>query len=411
MRASTLSPLAFVGLVKAATYNLASYGAGQSFLDQFFVLGGHNDTINGPAYDWWNNGDDFLAPTSKAKELNILSIDSTTGNVKLAVDPTPKIEFNQKRWSMRLESKHLYGLGTVFVFDAAHMPFGCSVWPAYWTSSVDWPNGGEIDIMEQVNKRTTNQMVRIPENPCTSGREYHRKVILPNCQKQGENNSGCSTSDPRTTSFGEGFNSGGGGIWVTEFAETAISIWFFPRSEVPEALSAKTNATTIDTSTLGTPVAQLASGSNCDIKSNFDPQKVIINISLCGNFAGKTEVLNQSGCAVPADKTCYNQYVLGYDQPEDFYKEAYFEVVSHRIFTTPSATVTIAEPGGVTEDKPATDTPGGGNNGGTTGGTNGGSSTTNSGSTPSSTPTGAASKTSASFAVAALVLGFSAALL
>lgn len=44
--------------------------------------------------------------------------------------------------------------GGLFIADFAHMPFGCSLWPAYWSYGTDdWPTNGEIDILEGVNNQ------------------------------------------------------------------------------------------------------------------------------------------------------------------------------------------------------------------------------------------------------------------
>lgn len=36
----------------------------------------------------------------------------------------------------------------------SHVPWGCGVWPAFWTKSPDigWPNGGELDLLEYCNE-------------------------------------------------------------------------------------------------------------------------------------------------------------------------------------------------------------------------------------------------------------------
>jgi beta-glucanase (GH16 family) len=55
---------------------------------------------------------------------------------------------------MRITTTKTYN-GGLFIADFERMPFGCSLWPAYWSVGSDWPNGGEIDILEGVNDQTT----------------------------------------------------------------------------------------------------------------------------------------------------------------------------------------------------------------------------------------------------------------
>ena len=83
------------------------------------------------------------------------------GNAILRVDDTSTVVYNEKRYSVAINTTETYGPGNVFVFDAVHIPFGCSVWPAFWTASRQWPSGGEIDVLEQVNRETQNQMASI----------------------------------------------------------------------------------------------------------------------------------------------------------------------------------------------------------------------------------------------------------
>lgn len=46
----------------------------------------------------------------------------------------------------------------MWVFDANHVPYGCSVWPSMWATTKTWPQGGEIDTFEGVNLIETNQV-------------------------------------------------------------------------------------------------------------------------------------------------------------------------------------------------------------------------------------------------------------
>ena len=39
-----------------------------------------------------------------------------------------------------------------------YITLGCGTWPAYWLCGDNWPNNGEIDIIEGVNTQNFNQM-------------------------------------------------------------------------------------------------------------------------------------------------------------------------------------------------------------------------------------------------------------
>ena len=79
------------------------------------------------------------------------------------------------RGSAKIRTREAYGMGSIFVLDAAHVPYGCSVWPAFYTVSdqslQQWPQGGrsrlglaaltdagEFDIYEQQNLGPFNQL-------------------------------------------------------------------------------------------------------------------------------------------------------------------------------------------------------------------------------------------------------------
>jgi hypothetical protein len=60
------------------------------------------------------------------------------------------------RDSVRISSHNAYD-DTVIVLDLAHMPEGCTTWPAFWTISQagPWPHGGEIDVIEGLSSTAT----------------------------------------------------------------------------------------------------------------------------------------------------------------------------------------------------------------------------------------------------------------
>lgn len=72
-------------------------------------------------------------------------------------------------------------------------------------------------------------------------------------------------------------------MFVTELAESGISIWFFERANVPSAV---TNASDgIDTRSLGTPAGYWG-GSSCTIDKFFTEQRLVFDITLVSGPCG-----------------------------------------------------------------------------------------------------------------------------
>jgi len=143
------------------------------------------------------------------------------------------------------------------------------------------------------------------------------------CSYLTNKNQGCLVTDGNTASYGQAFAAAGGGVWVTEFATSGISIWFFPRANVPSSITSNTNA--IDTSTLGAPTGNWPT-TGCKMEQFFEPQNLIFDITLCGDFAGPPSIFSQTCSGV-----CYNDYVIGNGSN---YATAYFEVASVRVFSS-----------------------------------------------------------------------------
>ena len=66
-------------------------------------------------------------------------------------DPLSEYGSNYILRSIRLQSDFKWENGLILA-DFAEMPYGCGVWPAFWTVGASWPNDGEIDIIEGVNR-------------------------------------------------------------------------------------------------------------------------------------------------------------------------------------------------------------------------------------------------------------------
>ncbi|CAK9779454.1 hypothetical protein CC85DRAFT_266919 [Cutaneotrichosporon oleaginosum] len=315
-----LSLLPLLPLAAAATYPLVDSHKGATFLDGFTVPAG--------AYDNTTSGDVFWAAKGNSSVMYL----NDAGRFILKVDNTSFVPWNEKRYAPSLLTERAYPIGSVFVMDAVHMPYGCSVWPAFWTQGAQWPEGGEIDIMEGVNGQTTNQIALHSHNDgcyASSSAQMTGQLRLDNCSVTSNGGSGCTVGDSDTRSYGEGFAAAGGGVYVAEFAADAIRVWFKSRADVPAAMSG--DAATIDTSILGTPTASYPA-STCDIAKFFADQILTITITLCGSWAGTQSVLESTCPALIGTNTCYTTYVI--NDASETYKNAYFELNYINIYST-----------------------------------------------------------------------------
>lgn len=124
------------------------------------------------------------------------------------------------------------------MIDAKHLPYGCSVWPAFWSTAPDWPDGGEIgwfddlyccnprlthgciDIIEGINNQNANQFAIHTTEGC-----YHDKPtnqggfnIDTNCSTA----SGCTVGMNAPNTYMSGFASAGGGVYATQYDSSGI---------------------------------------------------------------------------------------------------------------------------------------------------------------------------------------------
>ena len=111
----------------------------------------------------------------------------------------------------------------------------------------DWPNNGEIDIVEGVNDQNYNIMTLHSSTGPVLGANsdsFAGDLGTLNCDVNAPNqakNAGCSIHDASDLSFGTGFNTAGGGVFATEWTSSFIKIWFFPRGSIPQTLRAATH--------------------------------------------------------------------------------------------------------------------------------------------------------------------------
>lgn len=260
------------------------------------------------------------------------------------------------RASTRVESKKTYDQ-MLMVADVVHMPVGCGTWPALWSYGTDWPNMGEIDVIEGVNSNPTNEITLHTSGSCTMNPGNSigsTKFSASTDCSAGDGGTGCPQSTTDTNNFGVGLNAGGGGIYAMLWDSEAISVYQFPRNSTA-ANALASSSSTVDTSSLGTPLATFIGGSGCDIPQRFSNHHITINTDFCGSWAGQADVWSGDAECSAKSSTC-EDYVA--NNPEAFV-DAYWLINSIKVYTTSGSAGSSATASGSAPSATATGAYGG----------------------------------------------------
>ncbi|KAI1790516.1 concanavalin A-like lectin/glucanase domain-containing protein [Ganoderma leucocontextum] len=311
---TSLGVLSLSAAQTLAAYNLVQSFSGSNFFQGWDFFDGFDNTTNGDV--------NFLSEANATASK--LTFVNDAGRAVIKVDNTTFVPFNFKRNSVKINTHDFFSIGSVFVLDAVHIPFGCSVWPSFWTKGPNWPAGGEIDIMELVNLAADNQMTLHATAGCTQPANVMQlgKTSGTDCS-QGVNSSiGCTVIESQPNNAGADFASAGGGVWAAQFDVSGIFVWFWSRNSIPADIS--NSSTSVDPSTWGTPSASWPA-STCNVTNFFTPQQLVLDITLCGDFAGQPTIYAQTcGGPVGNSSTCYLENVINNGTSQ--YADAFFEI-------------------------------------------------------------------------------------
>ncbi|KAJ9480240.1 Glycoside hydrolase [Pseudozyma hubeiensis] len=332
MLASTSRTVASAALLASA---LASTASAATWTQSAVVKG--NDFFND--FEWFTDKDPTnglvnYQSQSNARAQNLSFVDADDHFV-MAVSTVPTAL--EGRNSVRITSKQSYSDG-VYVLNVTHVPLGCATWPAFWTVTENinsWPNGGEIDIMENANDEYAANLVSVHTNTsCTIPNTISGQsgtVAYSNCSAFAPSNPGCrvETNGTSTPTWGQALNRAGGGIIAMErsFGTTGkgVRVWYFPNnnpSAIPSDLSA--SSTSLNTDAWPTPNAYLPI-SSCH--ADFEPHNIIFDITLCGDWAGNTYA--QTSCSAGQYPACSDAVAYGGKS----FNQSYWEVESLRLYT------------------------------------------------------------------------------
>jgi len=204
----------------------------------------------------------------------------------------------------RLESRQSFNEGGIFLIDVDHIPAECGVWPAFWlvgspdswnssypNDQQDWPNYGEIDIIEQVNIDSKNHTTLHTKEGCnikgtvSSGGSIEEA----NCAFD-KSRTGCSVKFPDFSSRNVDRN----GVYACEWIPNKeINYWFFPKGSIPDNIKkgieygAIVDPAQWESQTDFWSKMDLSGG--CSTQDFFRNMHMVINTTFCGDWAGSLD--------------------------------------------------------------------------------------------------------------------------
>lgn len=350
--------IALVATLASAASNTTSSGSSYRKVEEY------SGSSFFEGFTWFNETDPtngfveyVQIDTSATNNLTafVLREEMVDVNSYVGVDFQQKIasNFSAGMNSVRLLSKATFDVGLLAVIDVLHAPTGPGVWPAVWlignVSNTLWPNAGEIDIMEWVNDDSENHVTLHTAPGCVVNQDqgaasgYLGTLASSDCNAQS-GHEGCSITAPRTitssghrlATAGAPFNAQGGGVYVMEWTETGITAWLFPRDQIPQDLNSESPN---PSQWIAKPMARF-SGTGCDYASMFQQQQLVINIDLCGDWAGN--VWNMSMAQKTGIASC-EAYVAAHSES---FQDAFFEFASIKMFSS------NPNPPGLSKDHP-----------------------------------------------------------
>lgn len=293
-------------------FRLIELQQGQDLLEYYDFLDGP-DSVGSAGFQTYVN-------RQRAHELGLLNV-HPDGALIMKSAPNS----GQQRFSIRLEGKRRFERG-LFLLHVDHIPAGCGTWPAFWLTDEDnWPDNGEIDVVEGVNDQTNvktalhtsescSMYAQVPPyaqtgkwdrssgipNTFTGILDNETSVPADNCWVMAPHqwaNQGCVVTHPHNNTLGTPFNQQGGGVYVLDWDPDHgyIKSWVFPQSlgypsNLEQAMATANSDQPVAPNPDAwnqAPYAYFAIGANSSCSADhFSNMRLIFNLAFCGTVAG-----------------------------------------------------------------------------------------------------------------------------
>lgn len=270
-------------------YNLKWKAQGSSFFDDWTFATGHSAT----------SGASYYLDKDRAVQEGIIS--TSDHHAKMRVGRAYDTSSGPRRFSASISTKKRYKhfLG---VLKYQHVPFGLGVWPAFWMNGPGtWPEGGELDVLEYASH--DGQKVSLhtgKSNHCKlSATEVTKCTEMPDSNNMGYDcytNYGAKKLGCAPTTFAgqrpPEFWSSNPGALAIEWTERFLKVYYFPDADIPDDLDTDTPTPFKWDEKFVIAYFPFAASEErhpgyCPNYQNvMDAQKIIMNIELCGDWAG-----------------------------------------------------------------------------------------------------------------------------
>lgn len=181
--------------------------------------------------------------------------------------------------------------GFMLVMKYKHVPYGAGIWPAFWlvNSDVVWPKGGELDILEYANDDSSKVTFHTDKNCSIDQAKFKRCMDSPlldddtitHCYTNYTGNElGCKPRQIRRT--GQWFAENPGVI-ATVWDASGVSVYHIPEASIPFDLATDKPQ---PNSWSSFRIAYLPFKSSSTCVNLAKPQEIVLNIALCGDWAG-----------------------------------------------------------------------------------------------------------------------------
>ncbi|KAF2186909.1 glycoside hydrolase family 16 protein, partial [Zopfia rhizophila CBS 207.26] len=232
------------------------------------------------------------------------------------------------RPSVRLESKMTFAEG-LFVLGLTHLPTGCGTWPAWWSVGLgDWPEDGEIDVIEGSNDGTRNVAALHAAGDCIVPGDVSQTAIWKNTD--------CNANHRRMRDDIPGYSLMQLEVYTMEWTRESIKIWFFPSALIPYSLTFPSSYypsySHTDLSTWAPPSASFSGPYSFSFGDKFFNHTIVIDITFCGGWAGGSYGKTIPICPKLEGASAQDSCKTFVENNRQAFVEAYWGIRSHRVW-------------------------------------------------------------------------------